>query len=57
MTGIHSTSKYPISRECKKALDFYRELLSIAFHRPIHASIIQRNLGIMQLGFQSTPET
>ena len=26
-----STSKYPISRECKKSLDFYREVLSIAF--------------------------
>ena len=31
VTGNYSTSKYPISRECKKSLDFYRELLSIAF--------------------------
>ena len=29
--GNYSTSKYPIPRECKKALDFYRELFSIAF--------------------------
>ena len=29
--GNYSTSKYPISRECKKSLDFYREVLSIAF--------------------------
>ena len=31
VTGNYSTSKYPISRECKKSLDFYREVLSIAF--------------------------
>ena len=31
VTGNYSTSKYPMSRECKKSLDFYRELLSIAF--------------------------
>ena len=29
--GNYSTSKYPISPECKKSLDFYREVLSIAF--------------------------
>ena len=29
--GNYSTSKYHISRECKKSLDFYREVLSIAF--------------------------
>ena len=31
VTGNYSTSKYPISRECKKSLDFYRQVLSIAF--------------------------
>ena len=31
VTGNYSTSKYTISRECKKSLDFYRELLSITF--------------------------
>ena len=31
VTGNYLTSKHPMSRECKKSLDFYRELLSIAF--------------------------
>ena len=31
VTGNYSTSKYPISCECKKSLDFNREVLSIAF--------------------------
>ena len=31
VTRNYSTSKYHISRECKKSLDFYREVLSISF--------------------------